>query len=199
MKAAFSIWKDRIAPVFDVTPRVCLVEAEAGRIVRETEADLPDGSPAAGAAWLAGRGVDSLVCGAISRPVQAVVSAHGVRVIGFIAGELRVIIQGWLEGRLEQGGFAMPGCRGRGGRGRFQGACRLEQEDYAMRGKGQGGGRGGGLGRGGPRRGARGGPLAAGPDGFCLCPQCGHREPHQRGRPCVERKCPRCGIAMTRE
>ena len=62
-------------------------------------------------------------------------------------------------------------------------------------GQGQGGGRGGGQGRGrGPGR--MGGSKAAGPGGGCIC---GHRLPHQVGQPCYELKCPRCGVAMTRE
>jgi hypothetical protein len=64
-------------------------------------------------------------------------------------------------------------------------------------GRGQGGG--GGRGRGGKRPGRMGGPLAAGPGGNCVCPQCGAKEPHQRGVPCPQRKCPKCGAAMTRE
>ena len=54
-----------------------------------------------------------------------------------------------------------------------------------------GGGRGGGLGR-------KGGPPAAGPEGECVCPQCGYREPHQRGIPCTERKCPKCDVPLAR-
>lgn len=44
-----------------------------------------------------------------------------------------------------------------------------------------------------------GGPFSAGPAGNCVCAQCGHREPHERGVPCVLRKCPKCGASMTRE
>jgi len=40
-------------------------------------------------------------------------------------------------------------------------------------------GSGAGRGRGGRGLGRRGGPLAAGPGGYCVCPQCGHKEPHQ--------------------
>ncbi|MBM3188772.1 MAG: hypothetical protein FJZ90_08640 [Chloroflexi bacterium] len=58
-------------------------------------------------------------------------------------------------------------------------------------GRGAGGGRRGGLGR-------RGGPLAAGPGGECVCPQCGHREPHTLGQPCYAKTCPQCGTRMTR-
>ena len=63
--------------------------------------------------------------------------------------------------------------------------------------RGPGGGQG--RGRGGGSLGRMGGPLAGGAVGTCLCPKCGHREPHERGVPCVQRKCPKCGTAMTRE
>jgi len=70
-----------------------------------------------------------------------------------------------------------------------------------MNGMGQGGmGAGGGQGRGqgGRRAGRGGGPLAAGKNGYCVCPQCGQKETH-RGAPCFERKCPTCGTAMIRQ
>jgi hypothetical protein len=55
--------------------------------------------------------------------------------------------------------------------------------------------------KGGPRKGKgrRGGPLKAGPEGNCLCPNCNHRVPHERGEPCMDRKCPKCGTRMVRE
>jgi len=65
--------------------------------------------------------------------------------------------------------------------------------------RGTGAGGGMGQGRGGRGAGRMGGSQAAGPDGACLCPQCGHREPHQRGVPCIQRTCPSCGTAMIRE
>jgi len=37
-----------------------------------------------------------------------------------------------------------------------------------------------------------------GPEGDCLCPNCGHRELHQLAVPCYSRKCPKCGAPMTR-
>jgi hypothetical protein len=62
------------------------------------------------------------------------------------------------------------------------------------RGQGQGGGRGRGQGPG-----RMGGPKAAGPDGQCVCPQCGHTIRHQAGRPCYQMNCPECGAQMVRE
>lgn len=63
---------------------------------------------------------------------------------------------------------------------------------------GSGGGR---LGRQSGRRSGRGklqGSAGAGPGGFCQCPNCGTKTPHQVGQPCYEVKCPQCGTAMIR-
>jgi len=48
-------------------------------------------------------------------------------------------------------------------------------------------------------QGRMGGQRAAGPSGYCVCPQCGHRETHERGMPCMKIKCQICGSAMIRE
>jgi hypothetical protein len=56
-----------------------------------------------------------------------------------------------------------------------------------------------GQGRVGQGRGRMGGSLAGGVPGTCRCPGCGHREPHERGAPCAQKKCPKCGNVMTRE
>jgi hypothetical protein len=66
--------------------------------------------------------------------------------------------------------------------------------------RGRGGARGGGAGRGGGRGpGRMGGPSAAGPDGYCICPNCGHQKAHEAGVPCYKQKCPQCGTQMTRK
>ena len=65
--------------------------------------------------------------------------------------------------------------------------------------KGMGPGGGQGQGQGGQNPGRMGGPKAAGPVGYCVCPQCGQKEPHERAVPCVKRKCSKCGAVMTRE
>ena len=44
-----------------------------------------------------------------------------------------------------------------------------------------------------------GGGFAAGPDGYCICPNCGYREGHKYATPCPIMDCPKCGTPLTRE
>lgn len=198
MKAAFSTWDNRIAPVFDVARQICLVKAEPGNIISQSREVLTGDVPVQRALRLMELGAATLVCGAISRPVLDIFSGYGFRVYPFVAGDLQEVIQAWLGGSLDGDAFAMPGCRGRGrGRGRHA----FFQEGFAMNANPKGAMRtaaGRGQGRGERSRGQRGGGAAAGPGGDCVCPQCGYRQAHRRGVPCFEQRCPACDAAMIR-
>lgn len=65
---------------------------------------------------------------------------------------------------------------------------------------GRGRGAGGGRSAGGSGRGRMGGTKpGAGPGGYCVCPNCGHKVPHQVGQACYNMSCPKCGSRMVRE
>lgn len=191
MHAAFSIWEERIAPVFDVAHTVYLAEVADGELVSGQEVQLPAGPAAYRAIQLVGLGVELLVCGAISRPLLATLNAYGIQVVSFVAGDVQQVLAAWLKGELQRDRFAMPGyCRN----GQAWSAGRRKKGGDAMRKGGQGrdGTRGsGGMGR-------MGGNRAAGTGGTCRCPQCGHSEAHQRGVPCYNQQCPKCGTALVR-
>lgn len=129
MKAAFSFWNERIAPVFDVARQILLVEVESGRIVRETEEKIPADNPGEKAGKLAGLGVNVLVCGAVSRFMHEFITAYGIKVIPFISGDLREVMGAWEGNKLEESTYAMPGCctraRGIPGCGDGSRQCRL--------------------------------------------------------------------------
>jgi len=200
MKAAFAYWDKRIAPVFDTARQIHVINVESGQIAGETQETLPEDFPVRKTLRLVDLGIGTLVCGAISRPLHAMVSSYGIQVVPFVAGGLHEVINAWLKGNIEHDAFAMPGCYGRRGR-RFRGMHGVDKEANTMNGRGRGMGAGGGKGRGqgGRGRGRMGGSQAAGSTGDCICPQCGQTEPHQRGVPCGERKCPKCGTVMTRQ
>jgi predicted Fe-Mo cluster-binding NifX family protein len=205
MKAAFAFLDKRIAPVFDTAQQIHVVEVESDRIVSEMQESLALELPMQKTLRLADLGIGMLVCGAISQPLQVMVAAYGIHLIPFVAGDLKEVIQAWFNGNLASSNFAMPGCCQRSRRSKR--TYDFYQEEINMNGRGRGGmgtgggqGQGkGGMGSGGQSRGRKRGPLADEVVGSCLCPKCGHREAHERGVPCVQRQCPKCGTAMTRE
>jgi predicted Fe-Mo cluster-binding NifX family protein len=134
---ALASWKNRIAPVFDVARKLRIVESDSGRIVRQFEETLPGYAPSANVHHLAGLGVDTLICGAISTQLEAMAEAYGIRVVSFVAGELDEVTRAWLEGTIVESTFAMPGCgngRGRQGGGRRRGKTRASSGSGMRRG-----------------------------------------------------------------
>jgi predicted Fe-Mo cluster-binding NifX family protein len=200
MKAAFTYWDNRIAPVFDTARQVYVVETESGKIVSETEDLLSGDLPIQKTLGLVELGIGTLVCGAISRPMYAQIIAYGIQVIPFVAGDRQVVIKAWMNGNLERDTFAMPGCRGRRGRcfGEMHEGCQ-EIDPTHGRGCGRGTGVGQGLRQGGRRLNCTIDSLAVGPTDCCVCPQCGQTALDNRGMSRGEYRCPKCGAIMTRE
>lgn len=110
MRAVFTIWNDRIAPVFDVAGQALIIVSENGATLAEENLLLSAGSVMAKIASLAEARANVLICGAISRPARFAAIAYGIEVHPFIAGTVQEIIQAWFEDRLGESAFAMPGC-----------------------------------------------------------------------------------------
>ncbi|MDO9542540.1 MAG: NifB/NifX family molybdenum-iron cluster-binding protein [Kiritimatiellia bacterium] len=129
MKMAITSWNGRIAPVFDVSRQVVVMEAKGGRIINRQEHDLESSEPSAKVIRLTELGIDTLICGAVSRPLADMIVARGIKLIPFVAGETDQVAEAYLAGSLMNTAFAMPGCCGRqqgfrgprGGRG--MGGC----------------------------------------------------------------------------
>jgi len=121
MKIAIAHWQDRISPVFDVSDRLCLIQIERQREVSRENVALRIRDPFGRAKEVAGLGAKVLLCGAISDVLEKAILATDVQVIGFLCGNLDAIIPAFLQGRLNDGLFFMPGwCRQRQ-RHRFRG------------------------------------------------------------------------------
>ena len=123
MRIAIPIWQGRVSPVFDVAGQVLLVEADGAGEPSRREETLADEEPERRAERLAELGVTTLVCGAISQPLQALLDARGIEVVPRVCGEVEEVLAAFLAGELRADRFAMPGCCGRAQRGR-QGRCR---------------------------------------------------------------------------
>jgi hypothetical protein len=126
-------------------------------------------------------------------------TARGIRVVAFVAGDVEDVIDAWQRHNLEVKGYAMPGRRGN----RHPRSNRQQREEVPMGGYQGGGGRRGGRGQGGQGR-CRQDPQqpntpANATTQMCICTQCGHTETHERGKPCMQKKCSQCGALMSRQ
>jgi predicted Fe-Mo cluster-binding NifX family protein len=113
VKLALSVWNGRISPLFDSTQRALVVEVEANKVVDRTEEAFSSPVPREKIGRLVSLGVSVLICGAVSRAVAAMVQTAGIRLAPWTAGDVQDVLDAFLEGRLDQDRFLMPGCRRR--------------------------------------------------------------------------------------
>ncbi len=197
MKAAITVWEDRVAPVFDVSGEILIIELASGRILSRERAALVGQEGTEKILKISQLGVEVLICGAISRFLQDLVVAHSIYVIPFVSGNAEEVLEAWIAGRLDRDEFLMPGyCK----RHRHSAHCwhHLERKEADMPGQGKTRGDKGcpGLSKeSSPGRGKGGGMNTS---GMCACPACGEKTSHKKGNPCFEQKCPQCGATMAR-
>jgi len=110
MKVAVPDWQGRVSPVFDVAEQILLVDLDREEDGSRRTESLGSTAPHERVRRLAELGVGVLVCGAISWPLQALLTARGIRVVPLICGEVEEVMQAFRDGTLENEKFAMPGC-----------------------------------------------------------------------------------------
>lgn len=124
MKVAIPKWGERVSPVFDVAQRLLVVQVEDGTAIARHEHAIPEEGVTRKAMRVADLGVEVLICGAISMPLEQMLLSAGIQVIPQMCGLVEAVLEAFVSGTLrEQQRFLMPGCcgqrrRGRGGRGR---------------------------------------------------------------------------------
>ena len=121
MKAAVTVWNGRIAPLFDVAGTLRLFSIEEGKVIDVSEVSVPAESGVLQRTLLmAGHGVSVLICGAVSNQVHRLLTSSGIEVHPFVSGDVEEVLQAFLDGKLDQKSFSMPGC----GMGRGEMGCR---------------------------------------------------------------------------
>jgi predicted Fe-Mo cluster-binding NifX family protein len=103
MKLAMAHWQERISPVFDVADHLLLLEVEGRREIGRRSLRLAGLNPFERVKKLSEIGVDVLLCGAISLTLEKALIGAGIRVVGFLGGELENVIQAFLDGNLDDG------------------------------------------------------------------------------------------------
>ncbi len=113
MKLALSVFKDCISTVFDAADQLLILDLEDGAEPRRYTAKFNGKDPASRISDLKASGIDVLICGAISRPMERSFTSRGVTVHSFVRGPVEEVLAAYLGNRLGLEVFSLPGCRGR--------------------------------------------------------------------------------------
>ncbi len=108
MKIALSQYGDKIATACDFADTLSVVELASG--ARHT-LDLCGLVLPARAAAMADAGIELLICGAISRNLEAMLYYSGIEVISGVTGGCNEILSAYRNGNLENARYRLPGCR----------------------------------------------------------------------------------------
>jgi len=113
MRIALPVWGDRISPVFDTAEQLLVVDFEGRQEISRHRLDMGGGSLPTRLEGLKARSPEVLLCGAISRPLVDLLDSAGIEVIPFLSGNIEDLLQAYLEERLPDPRYLMPGCLGR--------------------------------------------------------------------------------------
>jgi predicted Fe-Mo cluster-binding NifX family protein len=106
---AIPVFRSRVAPVFDSCTKALLVGIEHRCEIERSDLILKNFSSTERVAIVRRLGVTDLICGGISKSLHAVLENSGIHVIPGIAGPVEDILAAFMNDRLNQPQFRMPG------------------------------------------------------------------------------------------
>jgi predicted Fe-Mo cluster-binding NifX family protein len=186
---AIPVLRSRVAPVLNWCSSIRLFPHDPSYQGSGQEVNVSHLEAGQRLEFLREKGVRTLICGALSPDLRHYAKKLGIKIVCGVAGGIDEVRRSFWHNQLDQPQFWLPGCRGPR---RYRSGFR-------------GGGRGcPGMGKASTRGRAsaeRGEAFEAGTRAgdACVCPDCGFRHPHERGIPCYQVSCPRCGQALVRE
>jgi predicted Fe-Mo cluster-binding NifX family protein len=113
MRIAISVWNERIAPVFDVSQSLLLLDIEHGKVIAKRGINIGNYESASKVEQLLAQKVELLICGALSRELAGILALHNIKTISFIAGSVDEVQAAYLQGSLRNADLLMPGFRRR--------------------------------------------------------------------------------------
>jgi predicted Fe-Mo cluster-binding NifX family protein len=111
LKVAFTIWGNRISPVFDSARKLFIVGIEGNKIISTQYELFETGIDSDLAEMLTSLGINVLVCGAISKKFSNIIETSEIKLIPFISGHVDEVLASYLRNNEISTDFFMPGCR----------------------------------------------------------------------------------------
>lgn len=109
MKIAMPVWENKISPVLDTASRLLVVELKEGGDMSRFEIYLDERDLSKRCSRITGLGVDTLICGAVTRHFSDMLKALGVDLITGISGQPDEVLHACFEGRLAHSKYLLPG------------------------------------------------------------------------------------------
>jgi predicted Fe-Mo cluster-binding NifX family protein len=133
MKVAVTVWEDTVSTVCDFSNRLLVFDVMGDEVKNRSSMPFEARMLPGMVNQLGELGVEVLLCGAISRPLERMILASGVKVIPCLRGSIEEVIGAYLDGDLSDARFILPGFgpgagRVRARRRRRGGVCRLPDE-----------------------------------------------------------------------
>lgn len=109
MRVALPYWQDRISPVLDTADNFLLADVEAGIRMESERINLSGRSYPEKAEFLKKRGVNILLCGAVSEYCRGIFFSYGIEVVPWLRGKVDCVIEAFINKNLSEATFRMPG------------------------------------------------------------------------------------------
>jgi predicted Fe-Mo cluster-binding NifX family protein len=108
-KIGITILGKRIAPVFDVSGRLLILEIENKNVINRSIETIDAHNNYLKIDTIKKLGIETLICGAVSKRFLYKIEENGIYLISFICGNIEDVISRFLSGKPLNPDFAMPG------------------------------------------------------------------------------------------
>jgi len=126
MKIGIPVWRNRISPLFDTARTLMIIEIRDGKEISRTETPIDEDFLPLRAKLVEERGIGILICGGISRALEAILRSHDIIVLSGIQGDTENVIDAFQNSRLDASEYQMPGY----GVKKHQRRCRRRRTRY---------------------------------------------------------------------
>ena len=113
MRIAIPIWGNKISPLLDTASRLLIVELGAEGETSRYQILLDEANISRRSLRIRSLNIDTLICGAVSRPFFRMLLSAGIDIIPDISGDPENVLKAYLNGDIFHSKFMMPGCRRR--------------------------------------------------------------------------------------
>ena len=112
MKIAIPIFGNRVSPRFDFSPEMWIIEFEKRDVLREEKLSTVNLNPLQRLDQITSNGVDKVICGGIDPFSRTQLGSRGIDVVHDVIGDVGIVIDLFMRGKLRPGLCCDRGRRG---------------------------------------------------------------------------------------